>query len=164
VSDTSYFGYYKPYCAESFINAIIDLQKYLESDGPFDGIIAFSQGASLASAFVADKPRLLISGLRCGVFFSGRTPFIDSGTESHSFSSTEDLSRAENVTINIPTVHIWGANDRMEPGQAAELSELCLHQEKHIYIHSGGHEVPGPKDKEGLVESVNAIRSMLAQL
>ena len=61
VSDDSYFGYYKPQCADSFLKAIMDLKEYLESDGSFDGIISFSQWVSLASAFITVSQCFLFS-------------------------------------------------------------------------------------------------------
>lgn len=158
------FAYYKPHCEASFGKAVADLDKYLKTEGPFDGVIAFSQGASLASAILVDRLRLRESGLRCGIFFCGRLPFIDAGTPPSCSSHTATPVVGEEVMIGIPTVHIWGAEDNIEPGQASALSKLCCPEKRHVHIHGGGHEVPGPRDKEGLVESANTIRSMLARL
>ncbi|KAI1662267.1 serine hydrolase FSH [Daldinia decipiens] len=157
------FAYYKPHSTESFKKAVDDLEKYIKTDGPFDGIIAFSQGVSLACAILIDELRHRESGLRCGIFFSGRPPFIDAGTPPTRYSHTTP-SKTREGTINIPTVHIWGAEDKIEPGQALALSRLCSSDNRYEYIHGGGHEVPGSRDKEGLIESVNVIRCMLTQL
>ncbi|KAI1651120.1 serine hydrolase FSH [Daldinia loculata] len=158
------FAYYKPHNAESFKKAVEDLEKYIKTDGPFDGIIAFSQGVSLACAIFVDELRLRESGLRCGIFFSGRPPFIDAGTPLTHYSHPTTPVKAGEVPINIPTVHIWGAEDKIEPGQALALSRLCRSENRYEHIHGGGHEVPGSRDKEGLIESANVIRRMLAQL
>lgn len=128
------------------------LESYIASDGPFDGIVAFSQGASLAAALLVDESRLQRSGLRCAIFLCGRLPFVDAGA-SHS-----------HTTIEIATAHIWGAKDEMEPGQGLALRELCRPERRREHVHGGGHEVPGARDKEDLTESANAIRRMLAQL
>ncbi|KAI1099780.1 serine hydrolase FSH [Jackrogersella minutella] len=154
------FAYYKPHCAESFNEAVENLERYLKTDGPFDGVIAFSQGVSLATAILVDKLKLQESGLRCGIFFCGRLPFIDAGAPHVS----SDHTNTGRMTIEIPTVHIWGGKDDIEPGHALALRKICCPERSHTYIHGGGHEVPGPRDKGGLVESANAIRSMLARL
>ncbi|KAI1084494.1 serine hydrolase FSH [Whalleya microplaca] len=158
------FAYYKPHCAKSFSKAVMDLETFLKTDGPFDGVMTFSQGASLASAILIESLRLHESGLRCGVFFCGRLPYIDAGTPPPCSPHTATPGASAWETIDMPTVHIWGAKDNIEPGQSLALSKLCCPEQRHVHIHSGGHEVPGPRDKEGLVESANAIRKMLLQL
>lgn len=145
--------------------AIIDLKNYLEKEGPFDGVMAFSQGASLVSALLCLNIRPYTCTIRCAVFFCGRTPFIDfRDIEPTNSAFGKNLGQDGVEKIEMPTAHIWGLNDEIEPGQGAELSKLCRPQNRHIYVHAGGHEVPGSKDQEGLIESANAIRSMLAEL
>lgn len=159
--DEQCFAYYKPYCIESFEKAMADLERYIATDGPFDGIMAFSQGASLAAAILADKNQLQRLRLRCGIFLCGRLPFTDAGYRyPHTTISPQDME----LRIGIPTAHIWGAEDKQEPGQGLALSELCRPEWRHTYIHGGGHEVPGARDKDDLAESANVIRRMLAQL
>lgn len=165
------FAYYEPWCIESFDKAVADLERYLATDGPFDGIIAFSQGASLATAILVDESRLQRSGLRCGIFFCGRLPFVDVDVDVEAPTGSSRYRHATAVPpggtdlrIDIPTAHIWGAEDSIEPGQGLALNELCHSGRRYGHIHRGGHEVPGAKDKDDLVESANAIRRMLAQL
>jgi pimeloyl-ACP methyl ester carboxylesterase len=159
VSREERFAYYIPNNAESFIKAVSDLTNYLASSGPFDGIVAFSQAASLASAVLLLQEVRDIR-VRCAIFFSGRSPFIDAGP----LPLSNPLVAASERVISIPTAHIWGANDRIEPGEAAILSEMCDPDKRQIHVHGSGHEVPGPRDKEGLEESANAIRRMLFRL
>jgi pimeloyl-ACP methyl ester carboxylesterase len=154
--DEGFFAYYKPHCATSFNQALNDLQRYMETEGHFDGLVAFSQGTSLAMALLVGSPECL-SHIRCAIFFSGRRPFVDCGT----IPSVTSQVNAQEKMIRIPTAHIWGREDRVEPGESLALSELCPPQHRMIYVHAGGHEVPGPKDREGLVESVNIVRKLL---
>lgn len=158
-SDEALYAYYRPGCGESFSGAVADLARYLRDSGPFDGIIAFSQGTSLAAALLSDRLQVLETGIRCGIFFCGRPPFVDAGTPPPDASA--DKAQLE---IRVPTAHIWGRSDDMEPGKALMLSGMCQSSNRHIYVHLGGHEVPGPRDKGGLVESANTIRSLLRQL
>jgi len=123
--------------------------------------VAFSQGASLAGALLLDRVKSCTLGLRCAIFLCGRDPFNELGGAGSILSPTVHGGHG---LIEMPTAHIWGIDDKTEPGQASALSELCRIERRHIYIHTGGHEVPGPRDHDGLVESANTIRRMLAQL
>lgn len=60
--------------------------------------------------------------------------------------------------IGIPTAHIWGSNDALYPTFGPVLSELCTRENQEVYIHDGGHEIPGPKDLEAVKAVVAAIR------
>lgn len=160
--EDQFFAYYDFSSSESFDRALYDLREYLHNEGPFDGLIAFSQGASLASAILIDQSESP-NKLRCAIFFCGRTPFVDVA-KPRIPDSTEVGIMDKKPIISIPTVHIWGRDDHIEPGQPEALSKLCCSQDKYTYIHAGGHEVPGAKDKEGLIESANAIKKMIARL
>jgi hypothetical protein len=152
------FAYYDFHCSQSFEKAFTDLETVLATEGPFDGIWAFSQATSVVSAFLLDEPRLRKSRLKCAIFFCGRTPFQDSGAAGL-------ISRLTSSTmIDLPTAHIWGAKDMVDPGQARALSELCRPENKHCYIHPGKHEIPGPSNPGWVVESANAIRRVLFSL
>lgn len=163
-AEHGYFAYYTPHEAESFRTALHDLKKYIETDGPFDGLIAFSQGTALASAFLMEQLSSIGDGGRfrqpfqCAIFLCGRPPFLDTGFQPPGPVAGED--RGEKL-ISIPTVHIWGSTDYVDPGQALALSALCGPQNTYVYIHPGGHEVPGPRDKVALINSANSIRRML---
>ena len=140
-----------------------DLRAYVSAEGPFDGVIAFSQGSSLAAAFVleqqmqaANEGEFQSSPFRCAIFFSGRLPYTDEGArplsgESPKIPTTHGL-------IKCSTAHIWGSKDDIEPGQARKLSMLCWNKRRTVYVHQGGHEIPGPKSQDELTFSVHAIR------
>ena len=143
----------------------MDLEQYLKTEGPFDGLIAFSQGTALASAFLLELiPRFQSHGqtytpsCQCAVFVCGRLPFLDTGMRPY-----PQQADCRNI-IGIPTVHIYGSNDLIDPGQGPALKDLCDPKKAYVYKHQGGHEVPGPKDKDALIESANMIRRMLAAL
>ena len=158
-----FFAYYEPDSGKSFRKAIVDLQNYVSAEGPFDGIIAFSQGTSLAAALLlelqndaANREGSRPQPLSFAVFFSGRLPFIDAGIkDALSIFSKKD------TLINIPTAHIWGARDDLEPGQPQALTELCKADDMVTFVHQGGHEIPGSGSHEALTESVHAIRRAL---
>jgi len=133
-------------------------------EGPFDGILAFSQGTSIAAAFILDQQRQAraaahtstrASGsVACAVFFAGRLPYIDAGCSPQAASADSEL-------IEVPTTHIWGSTDHIEPEQHEALSQICRSDKRQVLVHGGGHEVPGARDKEALADSANLIRRML---
>ena len=95
---------------------------------------------------------------KCAIFISGRMPYIDAGQETgHEYSGGGGI-------IEIPTTHIFGANDEVEPGQGLSLSEICCVQNRHVLEHEGGHIVPGPRDKDALIDSANTIKRMLGRV
>lgn len=140
-----------------------DLGRYVAADGPFDGVIAFSQGTSLAAALVLEHQLRPACGnllFKCAIFLSGRMPYIDAGHEP----GIPDCvgGTASEATMEIPTTHIFGCNDEVEPGQGLALSRICNPQNRYVFEHDGGHIVPGPRDKDALIDSANTIKRMLA--
>jgi hypothetical protein len=57
----------------------------------------------------------------------------------------------------MPTAHVWGKTDPYADA-ARELSMLCRSDTKSVFVHSGGHEVPGAGSKDAVTSIVNVIR------
>ncbi|PCH07306.1 Serine hydrolase FSH [Penicillium occitanis (nom. inval.)] len=167
--DFGYFGYFKPDDCNSFHKALDDLELFIQKEGPFDGVIGFSQGATLASALLFRHlgpstggeldahrtPKADELPFKCAVFLSGYSPL--DWTCMHA-------QQMQGSTISIPTAHIWGVNERGDFGGPQELQELCDSQAAYFHEHSGGHEVPGAKNRKDLIQSANAIKRMLSSL
>ncbi|KAL2366814.1 hypothetical protein RJZ56_000145 [Blastomyces dermatitidis] len=49
------FAHYNPNSPEIILKALDNLGKYIEDEGPFDGVIGFSQGAMLATSYGIHK-------------------------------------------------------------------------------------------------------------
>jgi len=89
---------------ESARNAIDYLYDIMEKDGPFDGIIGYSEGATIAATLILhEQRRFEMEGIRpmfkCALFFAGwppLTPELDSIV----------LADQSDLTITIPTCHI----------------------------------------------------------
>ena len=148
-----FFAYFDPESAESYTLALSDLISYIASEGPFDGIAAFSQGAGLAASLMINydqnkKPQ----PFRFAIFFSGGVPTrLDRGK-----SCLLDKGN-EGVLIRLPTAHIWGKHDREYPTFGPVLSKLCAPEVYKTVVWEGGHEIPGLKDKSALGQTVAAI-------
>ncbi|KAK7745869.1 hypothetical protein SLS53_002587 [Cytospora paraplurivora] len=147
---------------ESYFKALSDLEKFVEEEGPFDGVMAFSQGAGLAAALLihqlqrAPREAKLRPVFRCAIFFCGGVPEDPSavyGAARRLMSFEED-----GEVIQIPTAHIWGAHDHTYPTFGPVLSKLCSSSQRADFIHHGGHEIPGPRDPDGVLNAVRAIQ------
>lgn len=137
--------------SQSCRRALSDLETYIVEDGPFDGVMAFSQGAGLAASLLihqmqkdAHKARLY-PAFSCAVFFSGGVP-QDPRAEGNEGSTRLMRWEDDGEVIEIPTVHVWGRNDTFYPTFGPVLSKLCKASEREELVHNGGHDIPGPKD------------------
>ncbi|KUJ10155.1 uncharacterized protein LY89DRAFT_538876, partial [Mollisia scopiformis] len=124
---------------DSLRTALQDLHDYIIHNGPFDAVLGFSQGASLAASYIAQRaldpapdPN---SEFKCAIFICG-TYGLHSGGEGRILSVDED-----GEIIQIPTVHIFGSKDPLVQ-ESLDLSRICDQRSRVMLDHKGGHEVP----------------------
>ncbi|KAF2706213.1 hypothetical protein K504DRAFT_483944 [Pleomassaria siparia CBS 279.74] len=160
-SDDEFFRYIDPAAViESGRSALADLEALIHDAGPFDGILAFSEGAGLAASLLIHRARLdAASGasqplIKCAVFFSGGVPKDPETGRLMSFDE-------DGQVIDIPTAHIWGRNDDLYPTFGPVLSKLCKPEASESFVHEGGHEIPGARDVEAIRSCVAVIRKTL---
>lgn len=124
--------------------------------------MSFSLGATLAASLMIHKLRkdrrreLLQPTFRCAIFFCGGLPEEmpdDGGSRRRVLSFEED-----GEVIQVPTAHIWGADDRVYPEFGTVLSKLCRRDARAVFVHPAGHEIPGPKDERSLQEAIRVIK------
>lgn len=160
-STDEFFSYADIEDVESCLKALELLDSYVIAEGPFDGVLAFSQGAIIAASYLARRRQLgqlsKKSDLpfKCAIFFSAPAVYrIENG-------QLRPMTRdADGEMINIPTAHIWGSNDTTINGQA--ISDLCASETREIYVHEGGHEVPGARMNSAVKSSVQIIRRVIS--
>ncbi|PVH98547.1 hypothetical protein DM02DRAFT_530985 [Periconia macrospinosa] len=156
-----YFDYYSSQ-NDSKIKALEDLGAFIENEGPYDGILGFSHGAALAAAYMVREAQhnptkhLVEPAFKVAIFYSSigvvdPSHLLEHGTERW-------LSGSEGPLIQIPTAHIWGKNDDEWSKASNEVAMLCESTKRSVFIHNGGHEIPGSKDRAGLYGTVHAIR------
>ena len=143
--DDQYFAYFDSNSISSIRMAVDDLKDYIKSQGPYDAVLAFSQGATLAALLILDhlkdNPIDHTPAFKCGIFICGGRPRAFDGGVYRNLSSDID-----GEVITIPTVHIFGSGDIEHYSDSLELSKLCDSQTRETLDHRGGHEVPrGPK-------------------
>lgn len=122
-------------------------------DGPFDGILGFSQGATLAAIALATPATarrfafgILISGMKSRAM---ETDTLDYGA------------------VTVPTLHVIGTNDRLVPVRMSEgLFDAMTASARTRATHPGGHVVPKGNDagEPILEEFLAAQRQRIASL
>lgn len=141
------------------------LDAYIASEGPFDGIIAFSQGATVAGTYLAHRMKLSPEKERahptfkCAVFMSSNGVYeINDSPDDGSIRLLTPEEDGE--AIQIPTAHIWGCNDTTVNSELTR--QMCSSAMRESYVHSGGHEVPGTRMKDDVRACVKIIRRVIA--
>lgn len=92
--------------AETCFKALL---RTLDEQGPFDGILGYSEGATVAATvLLEEKKRFEEEGiprtLKCAVFFAGWPPIRTGGGDPI-------LVDTDGEVIDLPTVHVVGSQD-----------------------------------------------------
>ncbi|KAI0147453.1 serine hydrolase-domain-containing protein [Xylariaceae sp. FL1272] len=149
---------------ESCAAALSDLEMYLALEGPFDGVLAFSQGAMLAATYLAWKETqdqnlgVTDRPFKFAVFFSAWDVY--DGKLLHQGQARRMAEKTDGHVINIPTAHIWGRNDSTS-GNPIGVSQLCVATSRQVFVHEGAHEVPGSRMSSSVKASVRMIRRVI---
>ncbi|MCJ1352681.1 MAG: hypothetical protein MMC33_002665 [Icmadophila ericetorum] len=158
--DDDFYAYLDETNVEGCLEALDDLETYIMKEGPFDGVMAFSAGAGFIASLMIRRRRQnptrehLNPLFKCAIFFSGGVP----GELSVDGSKIGLLSfDTDGELIEIPTAHIWGANDQLYPTFGPVLSKLCKKETRAVFIHDGGHELPASEDKQAVGKSLEVI-------
>ncbi|GLG94445.1 Esterase CG5412 [Gryllus bimaculatus] len=126
--------------------AVIDTA--FKEQGPFDGILGFSQGASFVS---------LLCGMYKKEIFQHKIKFAIMIAGFKSRCSLHDMYY--DSIINIPTLHIFGETDQVIPQEMSQ-DLLQYFEDPVIITHPGGHYVPATKSqKQSFLDFINSVRS-----
>jgi predicted esterase len=94
------------------------------------GILGFSQGAILATAFAAMSERGLLPPIDYVILIAGRTPRADV------------FAPFLETPIRTPSLHIWGDNDAMARDTARELVDRFDAGTRQVVTWHGAHAIP----------------------
>jgi Serine hydrolase (FSH1) len=89
---------------ESLRKAIAFLYEIMEQDGPFDGIIGYSEGATIAATLLLTEQQKAdesskASMFKCAIFLAGWPPVTPDG-------NAIVLSDESDLTLDFPTCHV----------------------------------------------------------
>lgn len=155
--DEGFFGYFDPESPSSALTALQQLDAFVASHGPFEGVIAFSQGAQLAATYIAHKRLEGATGeapFRCAILFSPLGVYDSKEWIANGVVRKLD-GKTNRSTIGIPTLVVWGSQDQWRE-EAKGVSELCDPETSYTFVHDGGHEIPGI----GLTEALGPVAKL----
>eukprot|EP00903_Cladosiphon_okamuranus_P015467 g14281.t2 len=137
------------------------LRKVWDQQGPFDGLLGFSQGAAMASifnhcAFAGERSggreeQLAGIGGDLGVFAMPLLPpprfavFISGCFQPHPTQIPSYPLPQEQPQEKLPSLHVWAVEDRFVPAsQSQRLAGMYLRSS--VFMHRGSHSVPQIKE------------------
>ncbi|KIA75758.1 hypothetical protein HK57_00438 [Aspergillus ustus] len=165
LEDEPVYAFIDPADSETGVTAYKNMMDYLEEEGPYDGVIAFSQAATMILTYLVHVARENALGQNTPTPFK----FAIFISITHCPVDYEAFMRGRIVEIcpenakgvvGIPTVHIWGALDD-DPESASKAAQVCKDDVKWVYVHERGHEVPGAASGVETTRIVNNIRRAL---
>ncbi|GAV66798.1 FSH1 domain-containing protein [Cephalotus follicularis] len=137
----------------NFDECLAYIEDLMMKDGPFDGLLGFSQGAILSAAL----PGLQSEGVALTKVPKIKFLVIIGGAKLKSPSVAE---KAYSSPIQIPSVHFLGETDFLKP-YGLELLESC--EDPLVIHHPKGHTVPRLDEKglESILNFLEKIQKML---
>ena len=130
------------------------VQQYVEQhDGdPFDGVLGFSEGASIAASLILRQRREKGTSLfKFAIFICCTVPPLR--------SDRKEILLADETSerIDIPTAHIVGSKDPGYQGGRA-VYNLCNQSSASIFDHGGSHTIPWDlASTRGIAKEIRAV-------
>ena len=131
--------------------SLLAFKKTFEEQGPFDGILGFSQGTAMAAVLCAlknqGKPENAWLNFKFAILVSGFKP------------RAKELAEIFSVPLDVPSLHIIGDTDvKVAPEKSVDL--MTSFSAPEIYRHPGGHYVPSdPATRDAIVAFVSKYLS-----
>ena len=132
-----YFAYYDPTEPSSILQAVDDLAAYMSAEGPFDGVMGFSQGAALAAMLLTRESTA--EAFRFAIFLCAGLPFCEAGLRQGVLRHLDP--KVDKEVIRLPTAHIFGSKDDALQASLA-MKDLCVAGGRWLFDHRAGHEIP----------------------
>ncbi|CAI7624835.1 unnamed protein product [Penicillium glandicola] len=147
--DDETFAYCNPLSPQSCAKAFDDLERYVQTEGPYDGVMGFSLGATFVMSWMFKKLREQKDNkpvqlpFKVGIFFSapGLLQYHDL-LAKQLFASKFDPADG---LLDLPTAHIWGCHDR-DKEKAEAASQAFNEGVRSVFVHDKGHEIPISSD------------------
>lgn len=149
---------------KGFAEAVEYVKDHIAKNGPYDGIIGFSQGAAMTAAITNTIPELVPGHgpFKISVMFSGFafTLPVNPDDTTATLNSIADLKEYESkvhlvenyknyftTPADLPTtiVSVFGSEDVVVPPIRSEYLNLLFPLEVKTFKHDGGHYLPNKK-------------------
>ncbi|KAI0016814.1 serine hydrolase FSH [Xylariomycetidae sp. FL0641] len=134
-----------------------DLLDLVQTQGPFDGLMGFSEGGVVAAWMLLENARHphRFGDIKCGIFLSAAVPFDPDVVRTGLVRAVEPSG--EGAVIQIPTAHMWSETGDMSAEKAQDLVQLCEGSVREVFLHGLGHNVPGSKSEDYLAGVLRTI-------
>ncbi|KAF9885238.1 hypothetical protein FE257_000598 [Aspergillus nanangensis] len=165
ISGDEVFAYCDVHQLQSTLQAVCDLEQYIQAYGPYDAVFGFSLGAAIALACLIyhyeTKDENTRPPVKLAVFFS--TPVMVYDYKAFHQGrirrlEVDDIGRV----VDIPTAHIWSSGEdsvieKYGPFEYGELAtQVCKPDRLSVYIHDQGHIIPNStEDVVGIGKVIN---------
>ncbi|CAL9728205.1 family of serine hydrolases 1 [Monosporozyma unispora] len=136
------------------IKTVVD---HIKANGPYDGIVGFSQGAALSTVItnkitelVPGHPEFKVSVIISGYSFTEQDPSKPEGELRITEKYQDSFTPATNMKTKI--IFIYGAADQAVPNVRSKYLKAIYENalgdidQVKAYEHPGGHMVPNKKD------------------
>ena len=125
--------------ARTVHNMLEPLHRILAEEGPFQGVLGYSEGACIAATLLVSNQRRceqngVENTLSHAIFFSGTPPLDLKGGGLL-------LADRHGHVITARTIHVLSASDPFLDACLA-LYDVCVEQDAKIFDHGKGHLVP----------------------
>ncbi|MCJ1355502.1 MAG: hypothetical protein MMC33_005494 [Icmadophila ericetorum] len=154
----SYYRWPRTFSSEddrSVADAYEWLYRVIEEDGPFDGVLGFSHGATFAFGFLVQHARKnpYASPLfRSAIFIGSLPPFRNDDKGKIVYEKgLQDI-------VKMPTLHVTGKADFVYE-HSMSVYRLCDARSSQLVVHAKGHEIPG--DAKNVAMIAAAWREMM---
>ncbi|KAL8609858.1 hypothetical protein ACOMHN_020693 [Nucella lapillus] len=126
-------------CCKGYDLSLQTILQAVKEQGPFDGVLGFSQGAAMVSLVLGEQEKQSEKWFQFAILVAG-------------FKSRSSPHQALYEKISIPTLHVFGETDKVIPKDMSE--DLLQHYEDPLTLHHpGGHFIPaGGQEKKVYVE------------
>lgn len=124
--------------------------KVIAEEGPFDGILGFSQGAAF-------------SAIICGLIEKDALPFkINFAIIVAGFKSLFDGHKElYSKSVTIPSLHVIGESDEVINNERSK-ELVSVFEDNTVLMHPGGHYVPASKDlKEKYINFLQHVKNVI---
>jgi hypothetical protein len=147
-------------------SAFRELQTFVEYNGPFDGLIGFSEGASIGATLLIEMERRLqqehqenqrTQGFKLAVFFCGLSP-VELRLEDITKKIRLFDPAVDGIILNLPTAHFWSQEGEILPGLGKDLVGLCNAGLREELLHNLGHDVPGSRCDAHVRQTIHLIK------
>lgn len=117
------------------------LRNYIIENGPFQGIVGFSQGAGLAGYLLTNFNELLNLTKEQQPDFKFFISFSGFKLEPERFQESYSMN-----LIRVPSLHVQGELDTVVvESRLVQLYDSCQKDNRMLLKHSGGHFIPNSK-------------------